>query len=133
MPNASKKIVAKIRTAAKAGRIGLANPTPERQAAFTSLNAAIQVAKTTKKPLKVDLTLTGAKLESTWSKWRKKVKGKIFGNDGGFEISWSTVSAGFGGLTFYIKDGKLHCETEGMGKKFIVKVLVKLVEDTILE
>src|SRR6266446_6394485 len=48
---------------------------------------------------------------------------------GGMEISWGTVSAGFGILTIFLdKDGTLKADTEMMGKEFCKKVLCKLVD-----
>jgi hypothetical protein len=129
---ASKAVKEKIRKAAT-GRIALANPTPERVEALNSLSERIRVAKSTGKWPKPDWTLTGVKVDSVWGKWQKKIHGETLGNDGGFEVSWSTVSCGFGGLTFYLKDGKLHCDNEGMSKKFIMKVFKKLVEETQLD
>ena len=55
--------------------------------------------------------------------------GKSDRNQGGMEISWSTVSAGFGGLTVFVdKDGKLKADTECMSKDFCKSVLIKLID-----
>ena len=43
-------------------------------------------------------------------------------------ISWETVSAGFGTLTFYFEDGKLKMDNEAMGDTFVAQVLLKLAE-----
>lgn len=45
-----------------------------------------------------------------------------------FGIHWATVSAGFGEVVFYLKDGKPHCDSEGMSKQFVMSVLAKLVD-----
>jgi hypothetical protein len=50
------------------------------------------------------------------------------GNDGGFVVMWSKPHCGFGELTFYLKDGKLHCDTECMSRKFVSQVLEKVAE-----
>ena len=50
-----------------------------------------------------------------------------------FGIQWATVSAGFGGVAFYLKDGELRCDSEGMSKEFVMKVLAKLVETAIFD
>ena len=63
-----------------------------------------------------------------WGKWHKEKDGETFGNDGGMEICWQTVSAGFGSLTIFIKDGKLQAETEGMSKEFCNTVFAKVIE-----
>jgi len=49
-------------------------------------------------------------------------------NDGGFLVKWSKPHVGFGELSFFIKDGKLHCNTECMGRKFVKQVLKKVAE-----
>lgn len=51
----------------------------------------------------------------------------------GFTLQWQTVSAGFGQLTFYNKNGKLHCDTEAMSRDFVRSVLMKLADDVILD
>ncbi len=48
-----------------------------------------------------------------------------------FILAWETVSAGFGELTFFRKDGKLHIDTEGMGARFCVEVFEKMIEQTL--
>jgi hypothetical protein len=65
-----------------------------------------------------------------WGEWEKTSEdGEVRGNQGGVEISWSTVSAGFGSLTLFVdKNGKLKADTEGMGKEFCKQVLLKLIE-----
>ena len=65
-----------------------------------------------------------------WGKWEKVAEdGEVRGNQGGVEISWSTVSAGFGSLTLFVdRDGKLKADTEGMSKEFCKQVLLKLIE-----
>ncbi len=68
-----------------------------------------------------DFTVVDAIITGFWGPWEK--------NQGGMEISWGTVSAGFGTLVLYIKDGKLHADTERMGKDFCKEVLAKLVDD----
>jgi|TARA_B100000929_G_scaffold93329_3_gene73262 hypothetical protein len=60
-----------------------------------------------------------------WGQWEE--------NDGGMRISWSTESAGFGDCDFWIKDGKLRCGNERMGRKFILSVLQKFLEDCELD
>jgi hypothetical protein len=45
-----------------------------------------------------------------------------------FIVTWGTVSAGFGELTFYKKDGKIKVDTEAMGNRFCKEVLAKLVD-----
>ena len=62
-----------------------------------------------------------------WEAYRvKRLDGTIAGNDGGVEISWQTVSAGFGGLTIWLKDGRVGADTECMGKDFCRAVLAAL-------
>lgn len=72
-----------------------------------------------------DFTLTKVEVESCWGKWN--------GNDGGFEVAWQTVSAGAGGLTFYLRGGKLHCDNESMSQDFIKGVLSKMVDEMELD
>jgi len=77
-----------------------------------------------------DLTLTSATLTSCWGPWQKTYKdGHSHGNKGGFEISWGTVSAGFGVLTICItNEGTIKVDSECMDKEFCLKVLAKLLE-----
>lgn len=71
---------------------------------------------------KADFTIVEAEVDSFWGPYES--------NNGGLDIHWSTVSAGFGRLTVHItKDGKLKAETEGMGKEFCKAVLAKLVDN----
>lgn len=128
LPKATKKIVNKIRELAATGKIKLEDP--------RKIPAFISMMKRAKSGIAIsddDWSLTDVELECTWAKYRKKIKGKIFGNDGGFSITWSTKSCGFGNLVFYKKNGKLRCDNETMGKTFITKVLTKLVETTQLD
>lgn len=53
--------------------------------------------------------------------------------EGLIDIGWSTVSAGFGHLSFKNVDGKIHCSSETMGRNFVRSVLNKLVEQAIFE
>lgn len=66
-----------------------------------------------------------------WGKWEKENNGgQKFGNLGGMEICWQTVSAGFGSLVLFIDfDGKLKAQTESMSKEFCKSVLMKVIED----
>lgn len=64
------------------------------------------------------------KLERIWPKWKK---GKA-GNDGGFIVRWGAEKVGFGELSFYLKKGKLYCDTECMGTKFPKAVMAALME-----
>ena len=73
--------------------------------------------------------VTKAYLSNCWGPW-KNLTG---GNDGGFEIGWGTVSAGFGSLTFYKKDGKLYCDSETLGMDFVRKVMDFLMNQVVIE
>lgn len=50
-----------------------------------------------------------------------------------FTVLWETKSAGFGGLTFWVENGKLMCDAYGTGKDFCKKILCKLVDDAEIE
>ncbi len=81
----------------------------------------------------LNYTLINAKLDSAWGPWKKINKsGKEVGNDGGIDIHWTTISAGNGRITLYIKDGKLYCESQDMNKEFIKTVLMKLIDEAII-
>ena len=54
-------------------------------------------------------------------------------HEGLIDIGWQTKSAGFGHLSFNNKDGKIHCSSETMGRKFVKEVLNKLVDQSIFE
>ena len=53
--------------------------------------------------------------------------------EGLIDVGWQTKSAGFGHLSFDNKDGKIHCSSETMSRKFGKEVLNKLVDDAIFE
>lgn len=58
-----------------------------------------------------DFTITGVHLETP------------------LEVTWQTVSAGFGGFYFWIDSaGKLRVDTEGMSKDFVKRALCALVD-----
>jgi hypothetical protein len=46
-----------------------------------------------------------------------------------FTACWESVSAGFGNITFYNKEGKFIMDTECMDKDFVKSVLCKLVDE----
>jgi len=61
-----------------------------------------------------------------WGKFEKDG----YGNNGGMNIDYDTVSAGCGRIEFHIdKNGKLHLYSQGMGKKFCMSVLEKLFDE----
>lgn len=90
-----------------------------------------------KKPTDADWALTKVYVDSCWGPWSRKecpvTLDPAAGNAGGFDVAWETRGCGFGSLTFYIKDGKLMCDNEGMGRDFIKKVLSKMVDETLLD
>lgn len=54
-------------------------------------------------------------------------------NKGGFIVRWSKPHCGFGELTFSVKNGKLHCDTECMSRRFVSQVLEKLAEEVVMD
>ncbi len=73
-----------------------------------------------------DFTLTKVELTNFWGKWTKG----DFGNKGGMEIIWETVSAGFGRIVLIIDlDNKVKIETQGMDKDFCKAVFAKMIDD----
>lgn len=50
----------------------------------------------------------------TWTKHQ--------GNDGGFILAWTKKGTGFGQIAFFKKDGKIFCDTEEMGKEFVLEI-----------
>lgn len=100
-----------IREAAAAGRIEVA---PDKVEAFNRIDL--------KNP---DMTITGVKV-SFWGPTANCLSG-------GFGIDWDTKSGGFGRCDFYLKDGRLHCENQAMGKEFILRLFERLVEQMTLE
>jgi DNA-directed RNA polymerase subunit RPC12/RpoP len=82
-----------------------------------SNRALLGMLEARKKGLTSDYTVTAASLREAGENY--------------FIIAWETVSAGFGELTFYRKDGKLQADTEGMGRRFCKEVLARLVDQTI--
>ena len=76
-----------------------------------------------------DFTIVSVKPQF-WGQYRNG----DFGNQGGVELRWQSVSAGWGSLTIYVgDDGKLHADTEAMGPNFCKSVLAKLVDDMIVD
>jgi hypothetical protein len=71
------------------------------------------------------LDFTEARINGIW--------GKNKNNDGGFEICWAVKNFGFGLLAFYLKNGKLYVDEEGLGKTFAMGCLAALVSDAILD
>jgi len=63
---------------------------------------------------------THTSISSAWGPWDR--------NDGGFIISWGCKNVGFGELTFSIKNGETHCDSETMSREFIKQALEHLVE-----
>jgi len=51
-----------------------------------------------------------------------------------FVIQWSIQDIGFGEFYFHTDiDGTTHCDNEMMDKKFIKAVLIKMVDDCVLD
>lgn len=46
-----------------------------------------------------------------------------------FLVSWARKGIGFGEITLYFKDNKLHIESERMNPKFVKGILSALVDD----
>ena len=115
--DASDEVKEKIKKACKERKVIAADP----EAMVNMLNGL--------NTGEVDWTVTKAYLSNCWGPW-KNLTG---GNDGGFEIGWGTVSAGFGSLTFYKKDGKLYCDSETLGMDFVRKVMDFLMNQVVIE
>lgn len=63
---------------------------------------------------------------SFWGSWRKKIDGKVKGNNGGMKIMWEANGIGFGEIDLVVSKGKnpkLQIYTETMGNEFVKKVL----------
>jgi hypothetical protein len=57
-----------------------------------------------------------------WGPWEK--------NRGGFELVWTTESAGFGTTTFVLNhDGMWECDNECMSRDFVMSVLKHWVDN----
>jgi hypothetical protein len=59
----------------------------------------------------------------TWSKQEGN------DNDGGFIISYGIKDFGFGELTFFTKDDKVFCDSEGTSKELCRKILNKFFDN----
>lgn len=71
---------------------------------------------------KFDHKLVEVKITSAWG------PNKLC--DGGFDVAWSTISAGWGSFTFYKrKNGQWICDNEAMSRKFLKTVLCKLADE----
>jgi hypothetical protein len=62
-------------------------------------------------------------LREIWGPWKR---GKL-GNKGGFALEWGADKIGFGEIQFCLKGGRLVCDTECMGKAFVEKALLFLI------
>lgn len=51
----------------------------------------------------------------------------------GFTIYWTRQNIGFGQISFYEVDGKLKCDSEGMGQEFVKQILCDLVDHSEIE
>lgn len=70
-------------------------------------------------------------VDKVWPKWGRKGRR---GNNGGFYVHWAAKGVGFGEITFYMGfDGKLHCRSECMGRKFVKQALATLVDQCVWE
>jgi hypothetical protein len=54
---------------------------------------------------------------------------------GGMSIDWSAAGTGFGQMHFYVSkaDGKLHVDSECMGRHFVRSVLLRLADEVIID
>jgi len=68
---------------------------------------------------------TYSEITSVWGPWEK--------NEGGFIVSWGCKNIGFGELTFFIRDGVSHCDSETMSKDFIKQTLEHLVDTVVVK
>ena len=53
--------------------------------------------------------------------------------EGLIDIGWNAEGIGCGHLSFNVKDGQIHCSSEGMSRKFVKAVLNKLVDVAFFE
>jgi hypothetical protein len=109
---ASEEDRQKVKKAILAGRIEWSEEAKESLASMDRQNPDFTV---------IDIDL------HCWGKFNNKEGEQV--NQGGFDISWRTKSAGFGHMIVYIdNDGKIKCQDEGMGKTFLKDVLNKLID-----
>ncbi len=81
---------------------------------LASDECAAAVVETMKGEGKPDFTVTAAKVSF---------------HENAMVVSWETVSAGFGEISFYYDDdGVLTCDTECMSTEFVGSVLAKVAE-----
>jgi hypothetical protein len=70
-----------------------------------------------------DASANGEALDSTITDIELKIEKNFF------SIEYSMKSAGFGSVSVWLKDGKIKCDNECMGKNFIKSVFNKLVDE----
>lgn len=56
----------------------------------------------------------------------------------GFSIEGSTIDFsvpgfGFGQITFFMENGKMHCNNEYMGKETLKMIIGKMIDECVLE
>lgn len=56
-------------------------------------------------------------------------------SSGGLTLNWEAAGIGFGQATFYVskEDGKLHVDSECMGRHFVRSLLVRLADELVID
>lgn len=52
--------------------------------------------------------------------------------DGYLVMQWGAEKVGFGEITFHTKEGKLHCDTETMGKDFVISAINHFLQTQVI-
>lgn len=70
-----------------------------------------------------------AKMGEVWGPGKKRGDK---GNGGGFTVHWGAEKVGFGELTFWIKDGKVFCDTECMDALFVQQTMAHFLKTQVI-
>lgn len=81
-------------------------------------------------PIVIRYVIGGGKYRMKYPKGTKIVWGAEVQDKAHIIVGWGRKGWGFGEVTFIVKDGKLICDSELMGRDFIKKVLVALVDQS---
>lgn len=66
-----------------------------------------------------------------WGPWKKEKDGETLGNEGGISIHWRKPGVGFGEIVFCMKNGRLECDSETMGRKFAAEILKEFLDEAV--
>ncbi|KWU19081.1 hypothetical protein [Burkholderia cenocepacia] len=81
----------------------------------------------------IAVTNNAASLAASGGRFR--LINEVTATSGGLSLNWGAAGTGFGQMHFYMStaDGKLHVDSECMGRQFIRSVLLRLADEVIID